>query len=90
MFVIVTLGSVVLFRKVIQPLLFVNSYQRDEVSKIFEMKSGADCGLFREAILQRYFCRFVQRYFEFEKSWYFRMDIGSQYSCNRVQSFLCL
>ncbi|ATN06122.1 hypothetical protein CRN76_12290 [Chryseobacterium indologenes] len=46
LFVIITLGSVVLFRKVIQPLLFVNSYQRDEVSKIFEMKRVVQIAVF--------------------------------------------
>ena len=38
LFMILTLGIIVLFRKVIQPVIFVNSYQRDEVGKIFEFK----------------------------------------------------
>ncbi len=33
-----TLGIIVIFRKVIQPALFVNSYQRDEITKVFEFK----------------------------------------------------
>ncbi|BAP32865.1 antibiotic biosynthesis monooxygenase [Chryseobacterium sp. StRB126] len=37
-FLLLTIGSVVLFRKVIQPAIFAHSYQRDEVGKIFELK----------------------------------------------------
>ncbi|MFP3832839.1 hypothetical protein [Chryseobacterium sp. SIMBA_028] len=37
-FLLLTSGIVVLFRKVIQPEIFINSYQRDEVGKIFEFK----------------------------------------------------
>lgn len=37
-FLLLTLGSIVLFRKVIQPGIFAHSYQRDEVGKIFELK----------------------------------------------------
>ncbi|MGU3376022.1 hypothetical protein [Chryseobacterium sp. M5A1_1a] len=38
LFLLLTSGSIVLFRKVIQPEIFANSYQRDEVGKIFEFK----------------------------------------------------
>ncbi|WP_106915048.1 hypothetical protein [Chryseobacterium aurantiacum] len=38
LFLLLTSGIIILFRKVIQPELFVNSYQRDEVGKIFEFK----------------------------------------------------
>lgn len=37
-FLLLTLGSIILFRKVIQPEIFAHSYQRDEVGKIFELK----------------------------------------------------
>ncbi|MEJ5106412.1 hypothetical protein [Chryseobacterium sp. MYb328] len=37
-FLLLTLGTIVFFRKVIQPEIFAHSYQRDEVGKIFEMK----------------------------------------------------
>ncbi|OCA79037.1 hypothetical protein BBH99_19860 [Chryseobacterium contaminans] len=37
-FLLLTVGSVVIFRKVIQPAIFVHSYQRDEVGKILELK----------------------------------------------------
>ncbi|WP_160136585.1 hypothetical protein [Chryseobacterium sp. c4a] len=37
-FLLLTLGTIVLFRKVIQPMIFSHSYQRDEVEKIFELK----------------------------------------------------
>ncbi|MFZ4929837.1 hypothetical protein [Chryseobacterium sp. Mn2064] len=37
-FAILTLGTIFIFRKIIQPSIFVHSYQRDEVSKIFEYK----------------------------------------------------
>lgn len=37
-FLLLTLGTIVLFRKVIQPGIFTHSYQRDEVGKIFELK----------------------------------------------------
>ncbi|AZA84827.1 hypothetical protein C1637_18780 [Chryseobacterium lactis] len=40
-FVVLTLVAVVIFRKIIQPSLFVNSYQRDEVDKIFELNRVA-------------------------------------------------
>nr|WP_315029412.1 hypothetical protein [uncultured Chryseobacterium sp.] len=46
LFVVLTLAVVVLFRKVIQPNLFVNSYQRDEVNKIFELKRGAQVAIY--------------------------------------------
>jgi len=35
---ILTLGVIFLFRKVIQPYIFEHSYQRDEVTKVFEIK----------------------------------------------------
>ncbi len=38
LFLLFTLGTFVIFRKVIQPGIFVHSYQRDEVGKIFEFK----------------------------------------------------
>lgn len=38
LFAVLTLGVIVIFRKVIQPNIFVNSYQRDEVGKILELK----------------------------------------------------
>ena len=38
LFAILTLGAVFLFRKVIQPAIFVHYYQRDEVSKVLEVK----------------------------------------------------
>ncbi|AZA77510.1 hypothetical protein EG347_08280 [Chryseobacterium sp. G0186] len=38
LFLLLTSGIIILFRKVIQPGIFVNSYQRDEVGKIFEFK----------------------------------------------------
>ncbi|WP_449388179.1 hypothetical protein [Chryseobacterium lineare] len=38
LFIILTLGAIIIFRKVIQPVVFVHSYQRDEISKIFEFK----------------------------------------------------
>ncbi|WP_343679790.1 hypothetical protein [Chryseobacterium arthrosphaerae] len=37
-FGLLTLGIIVIFRKIIQPALFVNSYQRDEITKVFELK----------------------------------------------------
>lgn len=37
-FLLLTLGSIVIFRKVIQPGIFAHSYQRDEVEKIFDLK----------------------------------------------------
>ncbi|AZA90493.1 Uncharacterised protein [Chryseobacterium nakagawai] len=37
-FLLLTLGSILLFRKVIQPGIFANSYQRDEVGNIFQLK----------------------------------------------------
>lgn len=37
-FLLLTVGSIILFRKVIQPAIFTHSYQRDEVAKIFELK----------------------------------------------------
>ncbi|REC63537.1 hypothetical protein DRF65_05440 [Chryseobacterium pennae] len=37
-FLLLTLGTIVFFRKVIQPEIFAHSYQRDEVGKIFELK----------------------------------------------------
>lgn len=37
-FLLLTIGSVVIFRKVIQPAIFAHSYQRDEVGKILELK----------------------------------------------------
>ncbi|MDN3691887.1 hypothetical protein QWZ06_06265 [Chryseobacterium tructae] len=37
-FLLLTLGMIVLFRKVIQPMIFSHSYQRDEVGKIFELQ----------------------------------------------------
>ncbi|UKB80841.1 hypothetical protein [Chryseobacterium sp. MEBOG07] len=33
-----TLGAIVIFRKVIQPNIFIHSYQRDDVNKVFEVK----------------------------------------------------
>jgi hypothetical protein len=38
LFALLTLGVIITFRKVIQPYVFVNSYQRDEVGRIFELK----------------------------------------------------
>lgn len=38
LFALLTLGIIITFRKVIQPYVFVNSYQRDEVGRIFELK----------------------------------------------------
>lgn len=38
LFALLTLGVIITFRKVIQPYIFVNSYQRDEVGRIFELK----------------------------------------------------
>lgn len=38
LFAVLTLGVIITFRKVIQPYIFVNSYQRDEVGRIFELK----------------------------------------------------
>ncbi|KFF13528.1 hypothetical protein IW15_06995 [Chryseobacterium soli] len=37
-FVVLTVGIIVIFRKVIQPNVFANSYQRDEIGKVFELK----------------------------------------------------
>ncbi|WP_347219141.1 hypothetical protein [Chryseobacterium sp.] len=37
-FLLVTVGLIVLFRKGIQPQIFAHSYQRDEVGKAFELK----------------------------------------------------
>ncbi len=37
-FIIITLGIIIIFRKIIQPVIFVNSYQRDDVGKIFDFK----------------------------------------------------
>lgn len=39
-FLLLTIGSVVIFRKLIQPAIFAHSYQRDEVGKILELKRG--------------------------------------------------
>lgn len=39
-FAMLTLGAIVLFRKAIQPNIFMHSYHRDELSKIFEFKRG--------------------------------------------------
>lgn len=38
LFAIFTLGTIVVFREVIQPALFVHSYQRDELSKVLDIK----------------------------------------------------
>lgn len=38
LFVLLTMGVIVLFRKFIQPNLFLHSYQRDILSKIFDLK----------------------------------------------------
>lgn len=37
-FAVLTIGIIVVFRKIIQPNLFANSYQRDEIGKVFELK----------------------------------------------------
>ncbi|RXM39591.1 hypothetical protein BOQ62_10460 [Chryseobacterium sp. CH21] len=41
LFAILTTGFIVIFRKIIQPGLFVNSYEREFVGKIFELKRVA-------------------------------------------------
>lgn len=38
MFFVLTIGFIIIFRKIIQPAIFENSYQRDEISKIFDVK----------------------------------------------------
>lgn len=38
LFLLLTSGIIIIFRKIIQPSIFVNSYQRDDVGKIFELK----------------------------------------------------
>lgn len=38
LFAVLTVGIIVIFRKVIQPNVFANSYQRDEIGKVFELK----------------------------------------------------
>jgi len=38
LFAVLTLGAIVIFRKVIQPNIFEHSYQRDNVNKVFEIK----------------------------------------------------
>ncbi|SDJ22466.1 hypothetical protein [Chryseobacterium jejuense] len=45
-FLLLTIGSIVLFRKVIQPAIFAHSYQRDEVGKIFELKRVVQVTIF--------------------------------------------
>ncbi|MGE8552371.1 MAG: hypothetical protein ACN6OB_00355 [Chryseobacterium jejuense] len=45
-FLLLTVGSIVLFRKVIQPAIFAHSYQRDEVGKIFELKRVVQVTIF--------------------------------------------
>lgn len=37
-FLLLSCGAVIFFRKIIQPIVFTHSYQRDEISKIFELK----------------------------------------------------
>lgn len=37
-FMILTVGFIIIFRKIIQPAVFENSYQRDEISKIFDVE----------------------------------------------------
>lgn len=46
LFLLLTSGVIVIFRKIIQPSLFVNSYQRDEVDKIFEFKRVLQIAVF--------------------------------------------
>ncbi|CAA7391997.1 hypothetical protein CHRY9393_03021 [Chryseobacterium fistulae] len=36
LFLVLTLGTIIVFRKVIQPIVFVHSYQRDDISKILD------------------------------------------------------
>lgn len=38
LFAVLTLGIIIVFRKVIQPNVFANSYQRDEIGRVFELK----------------------------------------------------
>ncbi|SHF19330.1 hypothetical protein [Chryseobacterium takakiae] len=37
-FIIITLGTIIIFRKIIQPFIFLHSYQRDEIDKILDVK----------------------------------------------------
>lgn len=46
LFLLLTSGIIIIFRKIIQPSIFVNSYQRDEVNKIFEFKRVLQIAVF--------------------------------------------
>ncbi|WP_312901741.1 hypothetical protein [Chryseobacterium taichungense] len=45
-FIFLTLATIIIFRKILQPALFVQSYQRDEISKIFDIKRVAQISLY--------------------------------------------
>ena len=53
LFFILTIGTIIIFRKIIQPLIFENSYQRDEISKIFEVKRMLQIGIYSV----KFFCK---------------------------------
>lgn len=46
LFAALTIGVIVIFRKIIQPNVFINSYQRDDVSRIFELRRVMQVAVF--------------------------------------------
>ncbi|RNA61837.1 hypothetical protein D1631_07770 [Chryseobacterium nematophagum] len=45
LFLVLTLGVIIVFRKVIQPIVFVHSYQRDDISKILDFNRVVFVGI---------------------------------------------
>lgn len=52
-FIIITLGIIIIFRKIIQPVIFVNSYQRDEIDKVFNLKRVIQISLYSAKLFFR-------------------------------------